>query len=276
MPRCAGRLVEPFAGSAAITLAAAARNAYERYLIADGLGPLAEIWRLIIQDPQQLASGYERLWRRQLDDPRQAYETIRAEFNGGRDPIRLLYLLARCVKGSVRFNRQGEFNQAADNRRLGMRPEIMRREIFGAHGLLDQRTEARAADFRETLADVRPEDVVYMDPPYQGISGGRDRRYFQGVPLHDLVTELDRLNMRGVPFLLSYDGTCGDRAYGAELPKELDLVKVSLRAGRSTQSTLAGRAEMTVESLYLSPATRSARMSSEPVVRVARQTSLHV
>jgi DNA adenine methylase len=274
MPRGGARLVEPFAGSAAITLAAAARNAFERFLIADGLAPLAEIWRLVIHDPQALARGYERLWRRQLNDARQAYETIRAEFNASRDPIRLLYLLARCVKGSARFNREGEFNQAPDNRRLGTRPDVMRREIFGAHALLNRRSEARAADFRETLAEVRADDVVYMDPPYQGISGGRDRRYFQGVALHDLVTELNRLNVRGVPFLLSYDGTCGDRAYGAELPKELDLVRVPLRAGRSTQSTLAGRAEITVESLYVSPAARIACAHFQPVVRPVRQVSL--
>jgi len=276
MPRGGARLVEPFAGSAAITLAAAVRNAFERYLIADGLAPLAEIWRLILHKPGALARGYERLWHRQLGDARRAYETIRAEFNATRDPIPLLYLLARCVKGSVRFNRQGEFNQAPDNRRLGMRPEIMRREIFGAHALLNQRTEVRATDFRETLADVRADDVVYMDPPYQGISEGRHRRYFQGVSLRELVTELDRLNARGVPFLLSYDGTCGDRAYGAELPAELDLVKVSLHAGRSTQSTLTGRAETTVESLYISPAARSACARSRSVLQPVRQVSLGI
>jgi DNA adenine methylase len=180
MPRGGRRLVEPFAGSAAITLAAAARNAYERYLIADSLAPLAGIWNLVIQHPELLANGYERLWHRQRDDPRQAYEAVRAEFNASRDPVLLLYLLARCVKGSVRFNRDGDLNQAPDNRRLRMRPEIMKRQILGAHALLGGRTEVGAADFRATLADVGAEDMVYMDPPYQGISDGRDRRYFQG------------------------------------------------------------------------------------------------
>ena len=273
MPRRAGRLVEPFAGSAAITLAAAVRSAFARYVIADALEPLAGIWRLILTDPERLASDYERLWTCQLGDARQAYDRIRSEFNASRDPVRLLYLLARCVKGSVRFNANGEFNQSPDNRRLGARPEIMRHEIMGAHALLVGRAEARAADFRETLADVAAEDVVYLDPPYQGISGGRDRRYFQGVRLEDLILELDRLNARGVSFLLSYDGSCGGRAYGRELPSELNLLKVPLRAGRSTQSTLAGRAEETVESLYVSPAARLA--AAEPVVRLVRQPSFH-
>ncbi len=273
MPRHARRLVEPFAGSAGITLAAAARKAFPHYVIADALESLAGIWGLILTDPETLASDYEHLWRSQLANPRQAYDRIRSEFNAWRDPVRLLYLLARCVKGSVRFNANGEFNQSPDNRRLGARPEIMRREIMGAHALLVGRAEARAADFRETLSEVGAEDVVYLDPPYQGISGGRDRRYLQGVRFEDLVPELNSLNARGVPFLLSYDGTCGQRVYGRELPSELKLLKVPLRAGRSTQSTLAGRAEETVESLYVSPAARLA--AAEPVVRLARQTSLH-
>jgi len=276
MPRGARRLVEPFAGSAAVTLAAAARNAYDRYVIADSFAPLADIWKLILTSPHDLADGYERLWRGQLDNPREAYEAVRKEFNANRDPVRLLYLLARYVKGSVRFNAQGEFNQSPDNRRLGMRPQIMRREIAGANHLLGAGAEARAADFRETLADVTSDDVVYMDPPYQGISGGRDRRYFQGVTVEQLIPQLQELNRRDVPFLLSYDGSCGERTYGIDLPAELGLAKVSLRAGRSTQSTLAGRAEITVESLYLSPAVRSRQFAASPIIRPNRQMSLGV
>jgi DNA adenine methylase len=276
MPRAGGRLVEPFAGSAAITLAAAARHAYGGYLIADGLPALAGIWEMILSDPERLANGYERLWTRQLDDPRRTYECVRNEFNRTGDPVLFLYLVARCVKGSVRFNRDGDFNQGPDNRRLGMRPDVMRREITGAHTLLRGRANVRAADFRETLAEVTEEDVVYMDPPYEGISDGRDRRYFSGISRQELVVELERLNARGVPFLLSYDGSCGDRSYGGELPGELRLVKIALVAGRSTQSTLAGRAEITVESLYISPAAEGLRITGEAVARGVEQMRLEV
>jgi DNA adenine methylase len=252
------RLIEPFAGSAAVTLAAAARDAFAGYLLGDALGPLADIWGLVIGQPDRLADGYERLWRGQLADPRAAYDKARARFNATGDPVVLLYLLARCVKGSVRFNAQGEFNQSPDNRRLGMRPNVMRREIHGAHSLLSGRTESRAADFRDTLADASSDDVVYLDPPYQGISGGRDSRYLKGLPVEELLDGLHRLNRRGIPYVLSYDGRCGERTYGRELPANLRLLKVALHAGRSTQSTLSGRAEDTIESLYVSPAARSA------------------
>jgi len=57
-----------------------------------------------------------------------------------------------------------------------------------------------------------------------------------------------------IPFLLSYDGRCGTRSYGEPLPAGLRLTHLELEAGRSSQATLAGRAEHTVESLYMSPA----------------------
>jgi len=276
LPAAPRRLIEPFAGSAAITLAAAARNAFAGYLLGDALGPLAEVWRLIIAKPHRLAEGYERLWRTQLKDARAAYDEARCQFNATGDPVVLLYLLARCVKGSVRFNAQGEFNQSPDNRRLGMRPDVMRREIHGAHSLLSGRTEARAADFRDTLAGATPHDVVYLDPPYQGISDGRDSRYVKGLPVDELVDELHRLNGRGIPYVLSYDGWCGDRAYGRQLPPDLQLLKVALHAGRSTQSTLTGRAEDTIESLYVSPAAQAALCRFGPVAQNAQQLRLRV
>jgi DNA adenine methylase len=256
MPQ-ADRLVEPFAGSAAITLAAAARNRYARFLISDALEPLAGIWQLVLTDPERLCDRYQDVWVSQLDNPRRFYDEVRREFNNSRDPALLLYLLARCVKASVRFNPRGDFNQSPDNRRLGMKPNGMRREVMGAHRLLAGRTEVSAADFRDTLSRTVPGDVVYLDPPYQGISEGRDRRYYRGVQLGHLVSELRKLNASGIPFVLSYDGTSGQRRYGRPLPDSLQVTRIALPAGRSSQSTLSGRAELTIESLYISPWARS-------------------
>jgi DNA adenine methylase len=257
MPR-GRRLVEPFAGSAAVTLAAAARKLFDEYLLGDALAALAGIWEKVLEQPEELAGGYGKVWRDQLADPRRAYDDARERFNATGDAVLFLYLLARCVKGSVRFNSEGQFNQSPDNRRLGMRPQAMRRQIMGAHHLLRSRTEVRAADFRETLAAADDDDVVYMDPPYQGISTGRDSRYVRGLAVEELIPALDELNSRSVPFLLSYDGSCGEKTYGRSLPAELGLQRVLLVAGRSAQATLSGRAETTVESLYISPAATAA------------------
>ncbi len=247
------RLIEPFAGSAAISLAAAARDLAAGYCLADRLTALARLWRAIIDRPGATATAYERLWRAQHDDAAAHYRSVRARFNRTGDPVALLYLLARCVKNAVRFNADGEFNQGADHRRSGMRPDRMRGEIARASALLRRRADVVAADYADLLAEATPADLVYLDPPYQGVSGARDPRYVAPLDLDRFIAELDRLNRRRVPFLVSFDGTCGDRSYGPPLPSELRLRRILLPAGRSSQATLTGRVAHTVESLYVSP-----------------------
>jgi len=247
------RLYEPFAGSAALTIAAAAAGVGARYLIADSLDPLIAIWRHVLTDPVGLADGYERVWKGQRRGDHGYYAGVRDRFNARGAPADLLYLLARCVKNSPRWNRDGHFNQSADRRRLGMSPEKMRRELAGAHELLRGKTDAASADFEETIAEATPRDLVYLDPPYEGTSGSRDTRYHQGLSRERLIAALERLNRRRVPWLLSYDGRSGARAYGAPLPAGLHSLRLELRAGRSSQATLNGLASVTVESLYVSP-----------------------
>lgn len=247
-------LYEPFAGSAAITLAAANTGTAKHYVIADKFEPLAELWKLIVDRPSHVIKKYAQLWNEQLEDPAEYYLQTRAKYNKTNDPVLLLYLIARCVKNSIRFNSSGEFNQGPDNRRLGLKPDKLEREIRLASQLLKGKTTIVAGDFIDVIDGAKPDDLVYMDPPWQGTSGKRDPRYAHLLDLDVLITQLDNLNTRNIPFILSFDGTCGDKTYGDELPKYLCLEKVLLHAGRSSQATLLGRNEITIESLYISPA----------------------
>ena len=247
-----GRLIEPFAGSGAISLYAAHKEIANSFILADILEPLMGIWELIINSPEQLVARYEELWISQLEDPETTYYKIRDEYNANNDPARLLYLIVRCVKNAVRFNNQGTFNQSPDKRRLGMKPDNMRQQVFLAHQLLRNKTKVISGDYKDTLRMAKVDDVVYMDPPYQGTIGG-SRRYVSQIEFDEFIGELRVLNRRGISFLLSFDGTCGTRRYGKMLPKDLGLFHLSLPAGRSSQATLLGRNEKTVESLYVSP-----------------------
>ena len=91
-----------------------------------------------------------------------------------------------------------------------------------------------------------------MDPPYQGVSNVRDSRYLAGIDFDSFVEAVDCLNNRGIDFLISFDGKCGERQYGEDLPSELGLHKVLLNAGLSSQSILLGKKETTFEALYVS------------------------
>ncbi len=247
-------IIEPFAGSAAMSLAAAYSGRATRFVLGDANEALIDLWDMILHQPDQLAGEYRTHWEAQRGQQKEYYNSIRNRFNISKRPGDLLYLLARCVKASVRYNSRGEFNQGPDNRRSGASPDTMAYHIACASRLLGGGTSLVRGDYRLTLTQARPGDIVYMDPPYQGVSGRRNPRYGAQLALEDFVDALEELNRRSISFLVSYDGRTEDRLYGEALPTSLGLRCIEIKAGRSTQATLLGRTEETFESLYLSPA----------------------
>jgi DNA adenine methylase len=251
-PREIAALIEPFAGSAAVSIAAACYGKASRFHLNDLNKPLMTLWQEIIHDPQAIAANYEQLWKQQQGNERKYYDYVRDEFNRTKRPDYLLYLLARCVKASVRYNPKGEFNQSPDNRRLGREPRRMADDIFAVSNLLRGRTKTTSRDYKELLQDVESDDLVYLDPPYQGVCGNGESRYYGGVAYEELMDELQQLNHRRALFILSYDGRTGNKTFGKELPRTLEMHRIEIEAGRSTQSTLLGRNAVTYESVYIS------------------------
>ncbi|HEY9831422.1 MAG TPA: DNA adenine methylase [Stenomitos sp.] len=253
LPNGMERVVEPFTGTAAISIAAASKRICHRFWLNDINKPLMELLKLIIEEPHQIADAYADIWEKQNYDSINHYFEIRQAFNKTNDPKLFLYLLARCVKGAVRYNSEGFFNQSPDKRRKGTQPEKMRKNIEGVSALLKNKCKFTCLDYREVLSDVKNTDFVYMDPPYQGVSGVRDSRYFSGIDFDDFVQAIEQLNRKGIAFAISYDGKRGNKNFGNTLPKKLGLKRIEIEVGRSSQATLLGREEITVESLYLSP-----------------------
>ena len=253
LPNRMERIVEPFTGTAAISIAAAAKGISSSFWLNDLNKPLIELLKLIIEDSDKIADAYADIWNEQHHDSVNHYFRVREAFNQTNDSRLFLYLLARCVKGAVRYNSEGFFNQSPDKRRKGTQPEKMRKNIEGVSALLRNKCEFTCLDYRTVLSDVKNTDFVYMDPPYQGVCGERDSRYFSGIHFDDFVLALEELNRRGVAFAISYDGKRGNKTFGIPLPKELGLKRLEIEVGRSSQATLLGREEMTIESLYLSP-----------------------
>jgi len=246
-------LIEPFCGAGAVSIAAAAHQLAEKFILNDLNKPLTDLWSEILERPTVLCDEYERLWLEQQLDQKAYFFQVRDEFNKTQNPYQLLYLLARIVKGSVRYSSDGQFNQSADNRRSGMKPSTMRQNIYGVSALLRNKTTVTAIDFRQAIVNARENDVIYMDPPYQGTSFTRDRRYFNGLSYDEFVDALYHMNELNLSFIISYDGITGEKAHGKLLPSNLQLKHLHIHAGRSSQATLLGNNHETIESLYLSP-----------------------
>lgn len=252
-PKNIRRLVEPFAGTAAISVATSANQITSSFWLNDLNKPLIELLELAIEQPSEIADSYLELWNAQHTNSVAHYFEVRSRFNETSDPKLFLYLLARCVKGSVRYNSEGLFNQSPDKRRKGTRPETMKKNIAGVSSLLKGKCKFTSLNYREVLEQIEDGDFIYMDPPYQGVCGNRDSRYLSGIDFDDFVLALEQLNRKGAKFAISYDGKLGDKTFGKVLPKSLNLEKIEIEVGRSSQSTLLGKEETTIESLYLSP-----------------------
>jgi DNA adenine methylase len=245
-------LFEPFAGSAAISIAAAVHGKAAHFHLNDINQPLIALWNEIINQPAQITAQYQNLWLEQQGNEQKYYNVIRDNFNQTQYPHYLLYLLARCVKASVRYNANGNFNQSPDNRRLGRNPHQMKEDIFAVSHLLRNKTTLSSINYKYVLKQATTKDLIYMDPPYQGVCTTGDPRYFGGIDFDEFMQELQQLNEKAIPFILSYDGRTGKKSYGKNLPEELNLQHLEVKAGRSTQATLLGREDITYESLYLS------------------------
>lgn len=245
-------LVEPFAGSAAVSIRAAIERLARSYWINDANKPLSDLWCAIVEDPDVLVQQYSILWHAQRDDPKVFYAKVRNRFNKEHRPSDLLYLLSRAVKGAVRYNSMGQFNQSPDNRRLGTKPHVLSTRISAISQALEGRTRITSVDYREMPEFYEPGQIWYMDPPYQGVSSTRDSRYAGAVIRSEFESFLEVLVDMRVPFVLSYDGQTGNKIYGPPLSTDLGLHRVELDAGRSTSATLLGRTDRTTEVLYVS------------------------
>ena len=265
------RLIEPFAGSAAITIASAYYFKANRFVINDINKPLISLWKTIIENPQLIVKYYHDIWHGQHGNEEEFYYQIRERFNDTKQPEYLLFLLAKCVKAAVRYNAQGQFNQSPDKRRLGRNPQMMRDDILRVSQLLKGKTECYSQDYQAILDLATNKDLVYMDPPYQGtgINGGFN--YAGNIEFHNFIVSLFDLNNRNVPFILSYDGRTGNKTFGNPLPDNLKLTKIEINAGRSSQATLLNRNEITYEALYLS----SALVSKIDLQKITRKQTFY-
>ena len=222
-PASLSRFVEPFAGSAALSIAVAARRSAERFWINDAHSPLIQLWGEIINRPEEIADRYTCLWNDQIGREREYFNEVRKRFNDQHEPADFLYLLARCVKAAIRYNASGEFNNTPDNRRKGARPMTMRQRIRRVSNLLRGRTRLTSWDYKAVLNDCTQNDLVYMDPPYQGVCGNRDNRYLPKIDHDEFCDELLKLRDRNTMFAVSYDGRTGTKTYGEPLPEFLQL-----------------------------------------------------
>ncbi|MGQ0613788.1 MAG: DNA adenine methylase [Planctomycetaceae bacterium] len=194
------RYVEPFAGSCSLFLTLAP----EKALIADKNEELMHTYRIVRRGWREVYDGV-RMLPRNGDMYKRLRATDPTRLRGVERAIRFVYLNRNCFNGLYRTNRQGAFNVPYSSSRTGALPPA---DVFEGCARLLQVAHLRAWDFGTTLRYTSEGDFVYLDPPYAVETRRVFREYgpkqFSQADLGRLSDHLDRLDDRGVVFLLSY------------------------------------------------------------------------
>lgn len=80
-PQKVSRIVEPFAGTAAISVAAATNQISHRFWLNDLNKPLIALLELAIENPTELSDAYAHIWNQQMFDSVGHYYSVREKFN---------------------------------------------------------------------------------------------------------------------------------------------------------------------------------------------------
>ena len=166
-----GRWIEPFLGSGVVAFNIAPAQA----LLADTNEYIINLYLGIgagAIDGAAVRRHLEREGSLLLKRGEEHYYAVRKRFNAGGDPLDFVFLNRACFNGMVRFNSKGEFNVPFCRKPNRFRPALITKivnqiEWVGA-AMKGKDWQFVAQDWRTTIADAGPQDMIYCDPPYVG------------------------------------------------------------------------------------------------------------
>jgi DNA adenine methylase len=166
-----GRWIEPFIGSGVVALNVQAKSA----LLTDTNKHIIEVYRGIQSGKITALAVRQHLQTEGailLKSGESHFYAIRDRFNDESDPLDFIFLNRSCFNGMVRFNKKGKFNVPFCRKPDRFRPAYITKicnQVAWAQSVLQGKDWTfKVADWRETLADAKPSDMVYVDPPYIG------------------------------------------------------------------------------------------------------------
>lgn len=210
-PKQISSYCEPFLGGGAVLFHLQPRVSLVNDINAD----LIQMYEVIRDDVEALIVALskhpneeEHFYRvRDWDRDKEKYQKL----SKVEKAARIIYLNKTCYNGLFRVNNAGEFNTPFGHYK---KPNIVNEPTLRAVSTYFQKAEISfsSVDYAEVLAKVPKGTFVYLDPPYDPISGtanftgyargGFDRA--EQVRLRECCDDLDR---RGIKFMLSNSAT---------------------------------------------------------------------
>lgn len=219
------RYFEPFLGGGSLLPFRKIRTGFTSDIIPE----LIELWNLIKTNPAKVSSEYRKRWEKLQAEGYEVFYSVRDHFNSTKNAHDFLFLTRTCVNGLIRYNNQGEFNNSFHLTRPGINPKKLADIIYQWHYVIKD-IEFNNCDYRILLSKAKKGDFVFLDPPY---GGTKDRYTRENFCLDSFFAELEKLNDKGVKWILTFDGNAGNRNYLYELPINLYSHKIFIKTGHS-------------------------------------------
>lgn len=235
--------VEPFVGGGALLFEIQPKKA----IVNDLNYELINLYKVIKDNPNELLLLLEK---HELNNSEEYFYQIRAldrsesynEMSDIEKAARIIYLNKTCYNGLFRVNQAGQFNSPYGKYK---NPNIVNKPVVLAMANYFQNNNITLlnGDYKLALKKLRKGAFVYFDPPYMPISSsssftGYTENGFDKKQQIELKEECDKLNSRGIKFLLSNS----DHPFIRDLYKDYEIITV--KAKRSINSNSNKRGEI--------------------------------
>lgn len=197
------RLIEPFAGSAAVFL----NTDYDRYLVSDSNPDLINLYNTLKQEGSDFIQ-YCRRFFSEKNNSSEAYYRLREQFNRSTDIHKrsalFLYLNRHGYNGLCRYNASGGFNVPFGRYK---KPYFPQKEMLFFHEK-SPRAQFKVASFEKTMQQAKSGDVIYCDPPYVPLSSSANFTTYSagGFSMEQqqqLASMAADIAAKGIPVLIS-------------------------------------------------------------------------
>lgn len=240
---------------------------------------LISIWNLLKYDSDTLLKYYTENYNKlveysQIEDPslpmsaehvknaQVLYYKNRDKLNSLSDddperPLLLYWIMRTCFNGLIRYNSKGQFNSPFHVAgRFGIRPDILSQVIDTWKNVLkDIDIVFLNESYEKVIKDAKEGDVVYMDPPYENVTGMYYTNTFNNQQMYN---EIRKLSQKNVKWYLSYDGKSGDTDYTSNsIPDDLYKEHIYINSGHSSFKKLKSKSRgvdnkaIVYDSLYI-------------------------
>lgn len=181
-----GRWIEPFLGSGVVLFNIAPHSA----LASDANPHIIRLYQGLQNNelnPALVKAHLEKEGTVLVKEGQRYYNEVRERFNADGNSLDFIFLNRACFNGLMRFNGRGKFNVPFGHKPERFRPAYITKivnQLKWAQAIIQAGDwEFRCANWDDVLAEAKPEDFVYLDPPYIG----RHTDYYNGWSENDAI-----------------------------------------------------------------------------------------